>query len=107
MTKEITPMTIDGKLFYRPADMAHMTKSSENTIYRLVNHGNCFRKMKCTWAYLDRPLIPASELTAFPFSGAGRYSYKEVRHYDENGNAVECYVCSTEGPGHCPNTKEE
>jgi hypothetical protein len=107
MIKSIEPIDINGTLFYRVRDFAHIVKKSENTIYRLTNHGNVFRRMKCEYGLLDGvPLIPATELTAFPFTGVGRYPMKEVGHYDEDGNFTECSVCSLEGVGHCPNTKE-
>jgi hypothetical protein len=106
MVKQIEPQNVNGKLYYRPADFAHVVGKSENAIYRLTNHGNVFRQLKCTYEYFDKPLIPAEELTAFPFTGMGRYAAKEVYHYTEEGVALPCYICSSEGPGHCPNTKE-
>ena len=107
MTKQIEPINIEGALYYTVADFAHLISRSENTVYRLVNKGNCFRKMKCTYAYMGKPLIPAKELTAFPFSGGGRYANKDVGHYDENGVLTECTICSLEGVGYCANTREE
>ena len=107
MTKQIEPINIDGKLYYTVADFAHLIGRSENTIYRLVTKGNCFRRMLCTYEYMDKPLIPVGELTAYPFSGGGRYARKDVGHYNDQGVFAECFVCSSEGPGHCPNTKEE
>jgi hypothetical protein len=107
MIRSIEPIDINGTLYYRVRDFAHVVKKSENTIYRLCNHGNVFRRMRCDYSSMEGvPLIPATELTAFPFTGAGRYPKKEVSHYDEDGNCIACFICSVEGPGRCPNTKE-
>jgi hypothetical protein len=104
--RTIEPKDINGKLYYTPSQFAHLTGVSETMIYRLLNKGNYFRKLRADYSYFARPLIPIEELVDYPWTGPGRYPYKEVSHFTEDGDRMPCFLCSTEGIGLCPNTKE-
>ena len=106
-TRTIEPKEVNGKLYYTPSQFAHLIGVSETLIYRLLNHGNYFRKLRATYEYFGRPLIPIEEVTQFPHTGPGRYPYKDVSHYTEDGVRMPCYLCSVEGVGKCEFTKEK
>ena len=107
MTRTIEAQEINGKLYYTPAQFAHIIGRSENMLYKLINKGNCFRRLKCSYEYFGRPLIEADEVTRYPFTGPGRYPEKDVHHVTLEGDRVSCVECSTLGPGHCNATREE
>jgi hypothetical protein len=100
VTKEIKPFPINGKEYYTPFQFAHVIGRSENMVYRLINRGNVFRKLRAI-SYMDRTLVLADEVQAFPFTGPGRYPERDVFHYDAAGNAVPCPLCSRDGDGAC------
>ena len=101
IVKGIKPIVVNGTAYYTSSQLSHIIGRSENMVYRLINHGNYFRKMKCTKDYLNRPLIPVSELTEFPFTGPGRYPQYDVFHFDVQGKAYACPLCSIDGEGAC------
>lgn len=103
MTKSIKPVILDGKEYYTIRQFCTMVDKSENAIYRLIAKGNCFRKLRSVRVGAT-PLVETREVTAFPFTGAGRYPRREVFHYDMEGNVIPCEVCAVTGPGHCPAT---
>ena len=98
VVKKITPLSINGEQYLTPLMFAHLVGVAENTIYRLINKGNVFRKMRANKDYFGRPLIPIVELTEFPFTKAGRYPQHDVYHYTFEGERVSCFNCSVNGP---------
>ena len=74
--------TFDGKEYYDIKTFAFKTKRTTQTIYRLKDTGNSIRKLKCEYI-LGKPMIPAEELTDFPFCAPGVAGDKRVIHYGE------------------------
>jgi len=80
--KSMAPTEINGDLYYTIWQFAKIVKKSENAIYTLIYKGNKIRKLHQV-RFFGKPLIPACELTDFPFAlpGKGMSTY----HYNEQG----------------------
>jgi len=81
MTEEI-----NGERYFSVRTFAEATKRSEQSVRFLMSYGNRIRKLTVVYV-MDKPLIPYSELTEFPFTLPGRNN-EEVYHYDEDGVIV-------------------
>ena len=77
---------INDKRFFTVKNFAIATNRSEQNVRFLMSYGNRLRKLRVEYI-MDKPLIPYSELTEFPFTLPGRNS-DEVYHYNEEGNIV-------------------
>lgn len=78
---------INGERYFTVKDFAIATNRSEPSVRFLMSYGNRIRKLKVVYK-MNKPLIPYSELTEFPFTLPGRNS-EEVYHYDLNGVIVQ------------------
>lgn len=78
---------INGELYFTVNNFALATNRSAQNVRFLMSYGNRIRKLKVV-RIADRPMIPYSELTEFPFTVAGRNS-AEVYHYTEDGIVTE------------------
>ena len=74
--------TFEGREYYDIKTFAFRTKKTTQTIYRLKDKGNVIRKLKCEYI-LGHPMIPAEELTEFPFCAPGVSGDKRVVYYGE------------------------
>lgn len=80
-------ITVDGEKYYDPVTFGKLTNHSEQSIRTLYITGNFIRKLKVVYK-VDRPLIPVSELTEFPFTYIGRPKKdgkKETYHFTAHG----------------------
>ena len=77
---------INDEYYFKVTNFALVTRKSTQNIRYLMAKGNRIRKLKKVYI-MDKPLIPATELTEFPFTMPGRKS-KEVYFYDEEGQIV-------------------
>lgn len=78
---------LDGERYFTVKAFAAATNRSEQSVRFLMSYGNRVRKLKVVRKF-DKPLIPFSELTEFPFTVPGRGA-KEVYHYGVDGRIVE------------------
>ena len=81
----IEPYNIDGKEYYTVKQFAAIVHKSELTIRGLMSVGNTRRKLTRVLIGTSA-MIPASELTDFPFTTCGRTP--NVYHYDKSGGLV-------------------
>lgn len=83
---------INGELYFTVKHFALATNRSEQNVRFLMSYGNRIRKLKVV-RIAEKPMIPYSELTEFPFTVAGRNSMG-VYHYTEEGimTEVNCEV---------------
>lgn len=88
MSDRMTPVEIDGKLYYTVKQFSFLTNRSTATIYNLIGKGNAIRKLQCMRVG-EKPFIPAEELTDFPFVAPGPNGKDNPYFYDENGNVEE------------------
>ena len=70
----------EGKEYYDIKTFAFKTQRTTQTIYRLKDTGNSIRKLRCEYI-LGKPMIPAEELTEFPFCAAGVDGAKKIHHF--------------------------
>ncbi len=85
---EIKPEKLGNEEYYTVSQMASVTHRSDQSVYKLINRGNCIRKMK-SLRIAGRILIPASELTKYPFTPVGIHSGSKVYHYNTEGVIIE------------------
>jgi hypothetical protein len=78
--------THNGKLYFDIKTFAAVTNRSRGSVCNLIAKGNRIRKLACEY-FMDKPMIPASELIEFPFTVCGRNSEKTY-HYDEFGRVA-------------------
>jgi len=81
MTEEL-----NGERYFTVKGFAMATNRSDQSVRFLMSYGNRIRKLKVVYM-ANKPLIPYSELTEFPFTLPGRNS-NEVYHYNEQGSIV-------------------
>ena len=77
---------INDEYYFTINDFASVVRKSAQNIRYLIAKGNRIRKLKTVYI-VQRPMIPLSELTEFPFTMPGRKS-KEVYFYDEEGQVI-------------------
>jgi len=77
---------INDEYYFTINDFAAVVRKSAQNIRYLIAKGNRIRKLKTVYI-VQRPMIPLSELTEFPFTMPGRKS-KEVYFYDEEGQVI-------------------
>ncbi|MEJ2248069.1 MAG: hypothetical protein P8Y70_00230 [Candidatus Lokiarchaeota archaeon] len=85
---EIKPIELNGILYISVKDMATITNRTDQTIYSLINNGNCIRKMKSR-KIGSQVFIPYTEVVEFPFTSAGRNASDNVYHYTYEGEIIE------------------
>jgi hypothetical protein len=90
---KIQACKIDGKEYFTIGQFASIINRSHQCVYALVSKGNSLRRLKVV-RFLGKPLIPVSELTEFPFTGAGRRPLGDIYHYTLSGEQVNCEQCS-------------
>jgi hypothetical protein len=78
---------INKQRLFTVRTFALATKRSEQNVRFLLSYGNRIRKLQVIYI-AGKPMIPATELTEYPFTLPGRYSNK-VYHYDQYGNIKE------------------
>lgn len=78
---------INGVRYFTVKHFALATNRSEPNVRFLMAYGNRIRKIKVVYM-MNKPMIPYSELTEFPFTLAGRNS-SGVYHYTEEGTMTE------------------
>jgi len=84
--EDIQPKKFGKEYFYTVEEFAVMVNRAIVSIRRLIYTGNSVRKLKVQYLY-NKPLIPAKELTEFPFVHMGKpYS---VYHYDKEGRVID------------------
>ena len=79
-------ISIDGEAYYTVSEFANMTHRTEQSVRRLIAYGNRVRKLRVL-NVVGRLLVPAAELTEFPFTTSG--ARLDVYHYDVRGRIVE------------------
>ncbi len=84
----INPETIDGVDYYTVAQLSIITNKTTQAIYKLIHYGNSIRHMRRITMF-GRMLIPATELTDFPFTGMGRNAHLTIYHYNKEGEQIE------------------
>ena len=78
-------VSLNGEDYYTIKHFAELTNRTVPSVWALLSVGNRVRKLKLI-RFAGKPMIPASELTEFPFTFAGRSLLEDaVYHYDENG----------------------
>ncbi len=82
---DTAPINIDGEPYHTIAQFAHITNRSESSVRVLVSKGNRVRILKTVY-FGGKPFIPRDELTAFPFTCAGRAL--RIYHYLDDGSVV-------------------
>ena len=85
--KNPVPININGKECYQVKQFASLTNRTTQSIYNLIREGNSIRKLVAFYVE-EKPYIPVSELTDFPFVSPGPFSANNVYHYNEQGEIV-------------------
>jgi hypothetical protein len=80
----IKPTMINGEPYISINEFAFLTNHSEHSIRMLISKGNKIRKLKTLKLFGTARAIPLSELTEYPFTGAGR-DCAFVYHYTNEG----------------------
>ena len=72
----IETIQIDGKEYLTTSQFGALSGRSAKTINHLMLYGNRARKMKSVLR-LGARLVPVEELKDFPFTGRGRYGWRD------------------------------
>ena len=80
----LDPIQIGGDRFYTVSQFAAITNRSDQSVYKLIKQGNSMRKLNAI-KVAQRVLIPAEEVTEFPFTGIGPNSNERIYHYNNEG----------------------
>ena len=77
------PIEINGENYYTVEQFAQLTNKASQTIRGLMHKGNRIRKLKFVH-FGNKPFIPATEVTCFPFTVSGRNN-NDIYHYNQKG----------------------
>lgn len=80
------PYVVGGKLYYTVRQFADKTNRTVQSVRNLISKGNRIRCLRADMI-AGRPLIPAEELTDFPFTLPG--NDRTIYHYTKEGKQVE------------------
>ena len=84
--KRVDPYEVNGQLYYTIRQFADLTNRTVQSVRNLIAKGNRIRLLRAD-KIAGRPLIPAEELTEFPFTLPG--NDKSIYHYDSAGKIIE------------------
>lgn len=85
MEVQVEPTVVNGTAYYTVSQFAFLIKRSEKCVYGLIRNGNALRHLRVERLF-NKPLIPVSELTEFPFTGSGRFPLDDIYHYTADGS---------------------
>ncbi len=88
MADRCVPTAIGEDLYYTVKQFAFLTNRSTATIYNLLGKGNAIRKLACI-RIGEKPMIPVSELSGFPFVAPGPNGADNPYFFDEKGEKEE------------------
>ena len=84
MGHDLNPIEIKGKLYYTVKQFSLISNRTTTSIYGLIKRGNRVRVMKSIYAG-NKPFIPVSEMTEFPFTAPGPECDTSVYYLNEHG----------------------
>ena len=77
----VETIQVDGKEYLTCTQFGALSGRSAKTINHLILYGNRARKLKSILRLGSR-LIPVEELKEFPFTGRGRYGWRDQKTAD-------------------------
>lgn len=79
---------IDNIKYVDVITFAGAISKTTHAVYHYIKDGNSIRKLKCK-RIGGKPLIPASELTEYPFTIGGPTGVRKIYHYRSDGTILE------------------